>query len=111
MPSIYADYIKEKTGDLVLENEKGFAVYRYEMDKNAVYITDIYVQPGLRKTGAASELADTIVREAKGKGCTMLIGSVVPRLSDSTISLKVLLGYGMKLFESNSQIIMFTKEI
>lgn len=111
MASIYANYIKEKTGDSVFENEKGFAIYRYGVDGKSVYITDIYITNDFRKTGAASEIADAIVKEAKNKGCSILVGSVVPAFRESTISLKVLLGYGMTLDYCVADTIYFKKEI
>lgn len=108
---MYADYIKEKTGDEVLEVDHGFAVYRYLEDQKAVYILDIYVLPEFRKLDVASTIADNIVREARKHGCNKLIGSVVPSLKNSVLGLKVLLAYGMELYSSTNDFLMFRKDI
>ena len=108
---MYADYLKEKTDDMIVETDKGFATYRYMNDGKSVYIIDIYILPHLRELGAASSIADLIVVGAKAKGCTELIGTVVPSNKNSTDSLKVLLGYGMKLFSSSQDLIVFKKEL
>lgn len=108
--SLYAQYVAERTGDHVLETEHGFALYRY-ISENRVYIVDIYVEPLFRKSGLASEMADQIAAEAKAKGCTEMIGSVVPSTKGSTTSLKVLLGYGFELLSSTNDIIFFKKEL
>ena len=107
--SLYAEYLKEKTSDQILETSRGFATYRYL--ENSVYIVELYVIPSFRKTKEASMMADAIVKEAKEKGCTQLLGSVVPTAKNSTISLMVLLAYGMSLKSSSNDFILFTKEI
>lgn len=108
--SLYADYLREKTSDYILELDKGFITYRYVDDKT-VYIVDIYIMPEFRRDKVASTLADHVVREAKSRGCTKLIGSVIPSNKNSNISLKVLLGYGMILESSTNDFIVFKKEI
>lgn len=111
--SMYADYLKEKTSDLIIETEQGFATYRYIefYGHQAVYIIDIYVHPDFRQTNVASAIADNIVKEARAQGCTKLIGSVVPSNKNSTTSLKVLLGYGMTLESASNDFIFFKKDI
>lgn len=109
--SFYADYVREKTSDEVFETEIGFATYRFLPETQQVYIVDIYIVPEHRKSGRASAIADTIVEIAKKRGCTELLGSVVPSNKGSTASLRVLLGYGMSLKSSAIDFIVFSKEI
>ncbi len=108
--SFYAEYLKEKTNDQILETDIGFATYRF-VDEKTVYIVDIYVAPDFRRSGKASIMADGVVDIAKKRGCTTLIGSVVPSNKGSTDSVKVLFGYGMKLKSSGVDFILFEKEI
>lgn len=109
--SLYADYLREKTTDNIIETDKGFATYRYLDNNKTVYIVDIYVRPDFRKTDVASTMADTIVEEAHKKGCNKLLGSVVPSNKNSTISMLVLLAYGMDLDSSSNDFVVFKKEI
>lgn len=111
MSSMYSRYITERTNDLIVETEQGFATYRYLNDGKTVYIVDIYVLPDFRKSGMASSMADTIVLEAKLKGAVELLGSVVPSAKNSTDSLKVLLGYGMTLNSASQDFVIFRKDI
>lgn len=108
--SHYADYVRERTNKSIMEIDKGFATYSYWPD-NKVYIEDIYIAPDFRKSNHASTLADAIAYEAKSRGCTRMVGSVIPSTKNSTTSLKVLLGYGMHLVSSSQDIIFFEKEI
>jgi len=108
--SLYADYIAENTHGHVIETEKGFASYVFS-DEKTCYIKDIYVVPEFRHEREASDIADHIERLAKARGCTSLLGSVVPSAKGSTTSLKVLLAYGFKLESSSSDFILFRKGI
>ena len=108
--SMFTDYVKERLGDSSIETEHGFAIYRYPDDKT-VYIVDIYIVPKARKQGVGSEMADYIMGIAKNRGCTRMIGSVVPSAKGSTESIKTLLAYGMRLQSSTNDFILFEKEI
>lgn len=113
MDSMYAKMVREKTDDFILETESGFATYKFTEYKNekAVYIANIYVLPDFRKTNVAGAMADNIVEMARKKGCTKLLGGVVPSSKDSTVNLRVLLGYGMRLDSSAVDYIIFVKDI
>lgn len=108
--SLYADYLKERTNDLILEDEGGFATYRY-VDAKTVYLIDIFVVPEDRKSGQGRHMADLIALEAKNKGCTEMLGTVIPSNKGSTTSLDVLRAYGMTLKSSAENLIIFRKDI
>lgn len=108
--SLFAEYFKEFYDDETYECEDGFAVYRYLGDSQ-VYIVHIYVAPERRRSGVASAIADKVVEVAKLRGCNEVLGSVVPSAKHSTASLKVLLGYGMRLKGIEGALIIFHKEI
>lgn len=109
--SLYANYLRERTSDEILEMEQGFATYRYLDEGKTLYIIDIYVLPDFREQKLASLIADKVVEVAKQRGCNKLLGSVVPSMKNSTISLKVLLGYGMTLESSTNDFVVFRKDI
>lgn len=108
--SHFADYLSEFSNKSVIETEYGFATYSFP-DKETCYIEDIYVAPTSRKSKECYKMADQIVSIALERGCSKLLGSVVPAAKNSTISLKVLLGYGMTLDSSSNNFILFRKAI
>lgn len=108
--SMYADYLKERLGDDVFETEQGFATYRFTDDKT-VYLVDLYVRPEFRKSGVATDLGDAVAEIAKARGCTALVGSVVPSARGSGDSMKVLLAYGMVPTSSGNDFVLFRKEL
>lgn len=109
--SYYTDYLRERTNDGVVETDYGFATYRFLEEGKTVYIVDIYVVPEARKEGHAADMADQIAKIAKEAGCTSMIGTVQPSAKGSTLSLQVLLGYGMRLQSASQDAIIMRKEI
>lgn len=107
--SVYAEYLKEREGKEVVENDNGFLSYRIFNDY--VYIVDIYVVPEKRKTGLAKFWADQVCEIAKAKGAKTLVGSVDVRANGATESLKVLLAYGMRVDSIDGQMIYFKKDL
>ncbi len=109
--SLYADYLRERTNDEIVETDYGFATYRYVEEGRAVYLVDIYVTPEARKQGLASKLADQIAETAKKCGCTSMIGTVQPSMKGSAQSLEVLISYGMRLQSSLNDAIIMRKDL
>lgn len=107
--SLYAEYVKEREGFETVEAVQGFATYKI-FDKEC-YIRDLYVIPQYRKTQLASSIANIIAAIAKTKGCTILTGSVAKLDPNKEQNIEVLKRYGMKQFNENEEIYMFSKEI
>jgi ribosomal protein S18 acetylase RimI-like enzyme len=107
--SMYAQYIKERENKDCIENEYGFATFK--ISGEICYLEDIYIDPAYRQRHEASLLANQVVERAKEKGCKFLVGTVNPATNNATISLKVLLGYDMKLDSIRDGLIWFYKEI
>ena len=108
--TLYAKYLKERENKEILEENQGFATYRM-LDGGICYIIDIYVEESARKTGLATEMANKVCEIAKKHGCSHLIGSVCVDANKPTESLKVLLAYGMELFNVQDTMIYFKKEL
>lgn len=107
--SLYGDYIKERLGKEIIEDENGFATYYFVND--STYIENIYVIPEARKLGIASKYADKIAEITLERGYTRLYGSVVPSASGATESLKVLLSYGFQIESAAQNFIVLVKDL
>lgn len=108
--SFYADYLKERTNDNILETEYGFVTYRY-LNEKQVYIIDIYVDPLHRKQGIAAKMATAIAMEAKSLGCSEMLGTVIASTKGAKESLLILFAYGMDLSKIENNIIILKKDI
>lgn len=107
--SLFGDYIKEREGKRIIEEDYGFVVYQIFNDQ--CYIEDIFIEKQCRRAGLASELADEVVLKAKECGCKTLLGSVVPTANGATESMKALLAYGFKVQSAKENFIWFSMEI
>lgn len=107
--SMLSEYIKEREGFEVIENDYGFITYKISGEE--CYIKELYVQEQFRQLNIASKLADEVTKIAHDHLCKYLTGTVCPAANNSTISLKVLLGYGMKLHSSTNNLIIFKKDL
>lgn len=109
MPSLYAQYIKERENRECLEHEHGFA--SYQIIDDGIYVEEVYIVPEKRQTGLASDLVDKIAEQAKALGKKYIYTSVSPHVNGSTISIKAITAYGFELHNSSRDLIMFIKEI
>ena len=100
--SNFGRYIYEREGKQIIEDEHGFATFL--PCGEFMYIEDIYVVPEQRKNGVASRYADEIAKHALQKGYKKLLGSVKVSANGSTNSIKVLLAYGFKLYQSHTDV-------
>lgn len=109
--SLFADYIKEREGKNVIENDHGFASYSINKQTGVCYVQDIYVIPEKRSSGLALQMVNHIVEIAKRDGCKHLMGSVAPSAKNSQNSLRLLIEYGLRLHSSHDNIIFFIKDL
>lgn len=109
--SLYGDYIKERSQDLIMEWDFGFATYRYINDRKSVYIIDIFTAPAWRLSGKAAFIVEKVIEEAKSKGCTELLGTIVPSAHWSTESMKFQIAMGMKILSASNDAIIMRKDI
>ncbi len=108
--SLFADYKAEREGKLVIETEFAFAVY--SINKEILYLEDVYVVPERRDQDIARELCLFVIKIAKEKGCTRMLGSVDPSCAGAHNSMLALIKHGMKLHSClPNGLIYFVKDI
>ncbi len=107
--SLYADYIKEREGKHIIEDEDGFATYLF--GDGYVYIVDIYVTKESRHKGVGQAYAEKIAEIAKEKGFNKLLGTVDPLTNGSTYNVYAFIKYGFKISSCDGTLIYLTKEI
>ena len=107
---MFAEYLKEKTDDQIIETEKGFVTYCFTNESDC-YIKDVYILPQFRNMGAMTEFGDQITLTAKAANKKRLLGSVIPSNKNSTASMKALFAYGMKIDSATNDFILLSKEI
>lgn len=107
--SLWADYISEREGNSVIEEDFGFIEFR--LSPPVCLIHSLYVRPGDRRSGVGAALADRVAELAKEAGCTLLWSQVVTTTLNATESLKAVLAYGFKVQDAQNGVIVLTKDI
>jgi L-amino acid N-acyltransferase YncA len=107
--SLWADYLKEREGNSIIEEPWGFIEYRLALP--FMKIESIYVKPEERKAGRASLLADQVTSLAKEQGATHLWSQVWVGALNATASLKAILAYGFTVQGAENGHIILTKEL
>jgi GNAT superfamily N-acetyltransferase len=106
---MYADYLEEFSVKHMFHNDKGFAIY--EITLADCYISEIYVKPEFRDCKVAKELQAEVTKIALAKGCTRLLGSVIPSVNQSSMSMAMLLKDGFKIDSASTNFIVLYKDI
>ena len=109
VPSMYAQYLREREGVGVVETSRSMAIY--VINNEECYIRDIFVLPEFRNKHESYKIADLVAEIGRKSNCKILTGSVVPTMANSNKSIKMLMGYGMKLHSSRENLIFFSKDL
>ncbi len=110
MPSLFAQYLLERTDDLIVENDLGFVVYRF-LDPTTCFIVDLYVIPEHRLCKVATFFANHVEQVARLKGCKTLKCTVITSAKGWKTSQKAVEAYGFVLDQQISDVLVYQKEI
>lgn len=109
MDSHYAAYLKERTGQQIIETKEGFIAYTIAGQE--CFIEDLYVLPEFRKKYVGSHLVDSVAAIGKKSDCQYLTCSLAMAAKNKDESLKAFIGYGFKLLRATPEAIYFVKEL
>jgi len=110
--SLYGEYIKERLGRHIVEDERGFVTFDIYPQEKACYLVDMYVRPDFRRKGTATKhFGDQVVAAAKQAGCTRIFSTVLPKAVNSTVSVKGLLADGFELSHMDEELIWFRRDL
>lgn len=109
MLSLYGQYILEREGKSILENEHGF--FTYKIYDEECFIEDIFIKKESRRTGVATEMANMMADMARQAGCKFLTGTCVPSTFGASESMKAMFSYGFKIHSAKEDKIILIKEL
>lgn len=110
LPNLYIDYLKERQNAEVLEHEHGLFVYTFLGD-GKLYLQDMYVEPEHRRTGVSHILFARLLKIAKEKEITTIIGSTDIQANNAEAGLLAALSVGFKITGIDKNMIWYSKEI
>lgn len=107
--SLYGDYLKEAFDMGYLEDETGFATFK--IVKRECYVETVYIKPEHRSVSASGKIVDKVVEKAKELECNYLLTTINTTVKIPERSMMAILKYGFKFHSSDSDKIVFYKEI
>lgn len=107
MKSLYAQYILEREGFEIIEDEHGFATYRIKGEE--CYLRDVFIKPEFRQTGVGRSYVEKISDIAKVAGCKLLTTTACPFSEGVTESVTAILKVGFKIHSTGADRIVFYK--
>jgi len=106
---VYAQYIKERENQDIIQSEAGFLTYKIV---NAdCYLADLFILPEYRKTGAARGLFSQLIQIAKAAFCTRILTNIYPSTNGATTSIKTALALGGELLAAEQNLITLVRYI
>lgn len=105
----YAQYVKERTGAELFEDENGFFVYR--VDGRNFMVDEIFVLPENRKNGIGRKYSDMIDKMSRENGCSQNICTVCVRSNNYIESFNFIKKMGYKVFKDEYTLLYLIKEL
>ena len=102
MSSLWAKYRHELDGEVFIEIDTAFVGFKMLPAWDHVIITDIYVEPELRKSGLAKRLVREVCKIAREAGKKYLIGGVDVAAKTAATSLQFQLALGLVPFATEN---------
>ena len=108
---LYKQYLKEREDKDILISEFGFAVYKIE--KDSIYLQDVYIIPSMRKKGLTKEFSNKIENIGKELNKKAILTSFCLEAKNWKISKKVIKQCGFKYFTKDrwNKVIYCIKEL
>lgn len=108
-PSLYAQYVKERLGKEVIENDDGFCTIVITNER--FYIEDVFVRKEAREKGVAADFGRQACEWAKRMGYKEVWGSVFAKANGAEYSIQQLAKFGFRIATATQDMIYLKKEL
>lgn len=111
--SLYAQYIMERAGKGIIENDRGYVTFSDYRD--GILLEDLYVVPEFRKQGEAIKFVYSVIDLVKANDLKKIYICVSPGVETpyvgATAMCKALIHHGCKLDHSMTNLLILSKEV
>lgn len=101
--TLFAQYIKERLNQEVIENESGFIIYN--INGKSCFLAEMYIKPDSRKSGLFIELLNELKELAVENDCEHITATIHQYDKGATNSLSSAFKYGFKIHQAHNNII------
>lgn len=107
--SLWAEYVKERGGKEIMEDEQYFIAYHFQGD--TVFIDDLHVAQEFRKQGVGRRACNIVAALAEAQGCKYMACTVFTKALNATESMAAAVAYGFRIVGSDDRFVWLRKGI
>lgn len=107
--SFYAEYVKERAGHFVIEDDDGFV--EYSLQKDCIFIENMYVRPEMRRDGIGTRYLCEVEEIGQKHGYHVIGCGVCPSALNHVASLQAALASGFSIYAVKENYILLSKEL
>lgn len=109
--TLWANYLREREGIEIIENEYGFIFYKINLDEKSCLLVHFFVAQGLRDERIGTKLFTELENKVREKGCINILTQVSLNLPNASINVLIALKMGGTIIVANNNIIILEKLI
>lgn len=109
--SLYSDYIKEREGKITIETDKGFISYKHFPKLRQLYVSELYVIPSERQSGAGEFFLNQVIEIAQDLGCTHIAATCDRTTNGWELVHKAAIKRNFKIVKTDETQNFYSKEI
>jgi predicted GNAT superfamily acetyltransferase len=107
--TLFANYLLEREGAKILENESGFLIYKITGEE--CFIKDLCVSKDVRQQSKCRDLIASLSGIAKQAGAKYLTGNIFIKDKGHMVTLIAAHALGFKLVGANNDVLMILKDL
>lgn len=107
--TLFANYISEREGKRIIEDERGFLIYKIQGDE--CYLAEGFVREDARGGSAFSDLLRHVYATAQSEGCKVVTANIHLADKGAMRTLKAVLNRGFRVASASSDVLLIVKEI
>jgi hypothetical protein len=107
--TLFYDYINEREGKRIIEDERGFLVFKVINEE--CFIAEGYVREAERGSSAFSDLLRHLFVTAQSDGCKVVTATIHLADVGAMRTLKAVLKRGFRVCSANNDVLLIMKEV
>jgi L-amino acid N-acyltransferase YncA len=107
--TLFAKYLSEREGKRIIEDERGFIIYKIQGEE--CFLAEGFIQVESRGSSAASDLLRNLIATAKAEGCKTVTATIYLSDPGAMRTLAAALKRGFRVYSANHDVLLIAKEI
>lgn len=101
--NLFADYLKERLGQEIIENEHGFIIYK--INGNECFLAEMYIKPESRRSGHGKSLLTELKVIGLDAGCEYITATIHQVDKNAHFTMAGAISCGFKIHNAHNNVI------